>query len=208
MRILYLFWFLFFVAQITEALTFLHYSGHIIHRNVCPSSILVTKKGTWKLAGLEFTGKFLMIERKQKKSKKTIELSASSYAAILLFFLLCYNSRSGEAREFIFSFRLLPFMLLLFLHPLTMFLFSFFNTHSTICCEVNQFAIFIWIVCFFFFFCFLSFSFTHSLVVIEFPERVHETDPVEPVPCQPWSSRASKMTQPNLDYMGMYINAI
>lgn len=39
---------------------------------------------------------------------------------------------------------------------------------------------------------------------IEFPERVNETDPVEPVTCQPWSSRASKMTQPNLDYMGMF----
>lgn len=44
-------------GQITEALSFLHYSGHVIHRNVCPSSILVTKKGTWKLAGLEFIGK-------------------------------------------------------------------------------------------------------------------------------------------------------
>jgi serine/threonine protein kinase len=42
--------------QITEALSFLHYSGHVLHRNVCPASILVTKKGTWKLAGLEFTG--------------------------------------------------------------------------------------------------------------------------------------------------------
>jgi SCY1-like protein 2 len=44
------------VFQITEALSFLHYSGHVLHRNVCPSSILVTKKGTWKLGGLEFTG--------------------------------------------------------------------------------------------------------------------------------------------------------
>ncbi|XP_049813575.1 SCY1-like protein 2 [Schistocerca nitens] len=42
-------------GEITEALSFLHYSGHVLHRNVCPSSILVTKKGTWKLAGLEFT---------------------------------------------------------------------------------------------------------------------------------------------------------
>ncbi|XP_031640158.1 SCY1-like protein 2 isoform X1 [Contarinia nasturtii] len=75
------------LLQITEALTFLHYSGHVIHRNVCPSSILVTKRGTWKLSGLEFT------------------------------------------------------------------------------------------------------------------ERANEIDPVDPVPCQPWSSRASKMTQPNLDYM-------
>ncbi|XP_049819933.1 SCY1-like protein 2 isoform X2 [Aethina tumida] len=43
------------ILQITEALSFLHYSGHVLHRNVCPASILVTKKGTWKLAGLEFT---------------------------------------------------------------------------------------------------------------------------------------------------------
>ncbi|KAJ6640725.1 SCY1-like protein 2 [Pseudolycoriella hygida] len=42
------------ILQLIEALAFLHYSGHVIHRNVCPSSILVTKKGTWKLAGLEF----------------------------------------------------------------------------------------------------------------------------------------------------------
>ncbi|KAJ8924777.1 hypothetical protein NQ315_000930 [Exocentrus adspersus] len=73
-------------AHITEALSFLHYSGHVLHRNVCPASILVTKKGTWKLAGLEFT------------------------------------------------------------------------------------------------------------------ERVNDVDGVEPVPCQPWTSRLSKMAQPNLDY--------
>ncbi|XP_046472921.1 SCY1-like protein 2 [Neodiprion pinetum] len=42
------------LLQITEALSFLHYSGHVLHRNVCPSSILITKKGTWKLAGLDF----------------------------------------------------------------------------------------------------------------------------------------------------------
>lgn len=36
-----------------------------------------------------------------------------------------------------------------------------------------------------------------------YKERVNETDPVEPVPCQPWSSRASKMTQPNLDFIGI-----
>ncbi|XP_037901135.1 SCY1-like protein 2 isoform X3 [Glossina fuscipes] len=40
--------------QLVEALSYLHYSGHVIHRNVCPSSILVTKRGTWKLSGLEF----------------------------------------------------------------------------------------------------------------------------------------------------------
>uniref|UniRef100_A0A1B0FF22 Protein kinase domain-containing protein n=1 Tax=Glossina morsitans morsitans TaxID=37546 RepID=A0A1B0FF22_GLOMM len=40
--------------HLVEALSYLHYSGHVIHRNVCPSSILVTKRGTWKLSGLEF----------------------------------------------------------------------------------------------------------------------------------------------------------
>lgn len=36
------------------------------------------------------------------------------------------------------------------------------------------------------------------------PERCHETDAVEPVVCQPWSTRLSKMAQPNLDFMGKW----
>ncbi|XP_041450061.1 SCY1-like protein 2 isoform X4 [Drosophila obscura] len=40
--------------QLTEALAYLHYSGHVIHRNVCPSSVLITKRGIWKLAGMEY----------------------------------------------------------------------------------------------------------------------------------------------------------
>uniref|UniRef100_A0A1I8N9V4 Protein kinase domain-containing protein n=1 Tax=Musca domestica TaxID=7370 RepID=A0A1I8N9V4_MUSDO len=40
--------------QLVEAITFLHYSGHVIHRNICPASIFITKRGTWKLGGLEF----------------------------------------------------------------------------------------------------------------------------------------------------------
>ncbi|KAL5291270.1 hypothetical protein ACFFRR_010588 [Megaselia abdita] len=42
------------LLQLTEALTYLHYTGHMIHRNICPASIFVTKKGTWKLGGLEY----------------------------------------------------------------------------------------------------------------------------------------------------------
>ncbi|XP_015127259.1 SCY1-like protein 2 isoform X1 [Diachasma alloeum] len=42
------------LLQITEALSFLHCSCKVMHRNVCPSSIIITKKGTWKLCGLEF----------------------------------------------------------------------------------------------------------------------------------------------------------
>ncbi|CAL4093379.1 unnamed protein product, partial [Meganyctiphanes norvegica] len=42
------------ILQLTEALSFLHYSCHVVHRNVTPNSIFVTKKGTWKLGALEF----------------------------------------------------------------------------------------------------------------------------------------------------------
>ncbi|KAK8394763.1 hypothetical protein O3P69_005917 [Scylla paramamosain] len=44
-------------VKLTEALSFLHYSCHVVHRNVTPASVFVTKRGTWKLAGLEFTEK-------------------------------------------------------------------------------------------------------------------------------------------------------
>jgi serine/threonine protein kinase len=40
--------------QITEALSYLHGTEQMIHRNVCPQSVLVTKTGSWKLAGLGF----------------------------------------------------------------------------------------------------------------------------------------------------------
>ncbi|XP_015792718.1 SCY1-like protein 2 isoform X2 [Tetranychus urticae] len=43
------------LLQIAEALLFLHYSCKIIHRNICPQSVIINKKGTWKLAGFEFT---------------------------------------------------------------------------------------------------------------------------------------------------------
>ncbi|XP_022248473.1 SCY1-like protein 2 [Limulus polyphemus] len=45
------------LLQLTEGLSFLHYSCKLIHRNVCPQSIIINKRGTWKLAGLEFTEK-------------------------------------------------------------------------------------------------------------------------------------------------------
>lgn len=41
-----------------------------------------------------------------------------------------------------------------------------------------------------------------KLFLFFFPERVNDVDGVEPVPCQPWTSRLSKMAQPNLDYTG------
>ena len=44
------------ILQLTEALSFLHMTAHLIHRNVCPASVLITRRGTWKLAGLEFAG--------------------------------------------------------------------------------------------------------------------------------------------------------
>lgn len=42
------------LLQLIEALHYLHYNTHMMHRNVCPQVIIVTKRGTWKLFGLEF----------------------------------------------------------------------------------------------------------------------------------------------------------
>ncbi|XP_018310786.1 SCY1-like protein 2 [Mycetomoellerius zeteki] len=42
------------LLQITEALLFLHGNCKFLHRNVCPTSIIITKRGTWKLSGFEF----------------------------------------------------------------------------------------------------------------------------------------------------------
>lgn len=40
--------------QIAEALSFLHNDAKILHRNICPESILINKTGNWKLAGFDF----------------------------------------------------------------------------------------------------------------------------------------------------------
>lgn len=37
-----------------------------------------------------------------------------------------------------------------------------------------------------------------------FTERMNDADGLEPVPCQPWTSRLPKMAQPDLDYIGKY----
>ncbi|KAJ8737555.1 hypothetical protein PYW08_000150 [Mythimna loreyi] len=42
------------LLQLIEALHYMHYNAHVMHRNVCPQVIIVTKRGTWKLFGLEF----------------------------------------------------------------------------------------------------------------------------------------------------------
>lgn len=49
-----------YLFQIIEALHFLHYTTRQMHRNVCPQVIIVTKRGTWKLFGLEFIGKYII----------------------------------------------------------------------------------------------------------------------------------------------------
>ncbi|TKR80660.1 hypothetical protein L596_014699 [Steinernema carpocapsae] len=41
--------------QLAEALTFLHIDGKMLHRNVCPDSVIINEKGAWKLAGFDFS---------------------------------------------------------------------------------------------------------------------------------------------------------
>jgi len=40
--------------QLTEGLQFLHSGVKMLHNNICPSSIIVNKNGSWKLAGFDF----------------------------------------------------------------------------------------------------------------------------------------------------------
>ena len=46
-------------------------------------------------------------------------------------------------------------------------------------------------------------SFTFIFLFFFFvSERLNDADGLEPVPCQPWTSRLPKMAQPDLDYIG------
>jgi SCY1-like protein 2 len=43
------------LLQVADGLTFLHQSAGLVHRSISPRSILVTRSGSWKLAGFGFT---------------------------------------------------------------------------------------------------------------------------------------------------------
>lgn len=40
--------------QVAEGLGFLHRDAKMMHNNICPSSIIINKYGSWKLAGFDF----------------------------------------------------------------------------------------------------------------------------------------------------------
>ncbi|GMR32019.1 hypothetical protein PMAYCL1PPCAC_02214, partial [Pristionchus mayeri] len=42
------------LLQISEALAFLHIDARMLHRNVCPESIIINDRGAWKLGGFDF----------------------------------------------------------------------------------------------------------------------------------------------------------
>lgn len=60
--------------QIADALDFL--SAQVYHHNICPSSVLVTKLGNWKLAGMEFLSKHCTFKSSLKKQTYDLVLSA------------------------------------------------------------------------------------------------------------------------------------
>ena len=39
--------------QLAEGLSFLHKDVKLLHRNICPESIIINSNGAWKLAGFE-----------------------------------------------------------------------------------------------------------------------------------------------------------
>ena len=42
-------------VQLSDAINFLHSSERMLHGNVCPNNVIITKRGVWKLAGLSFS---------------------------------------------------------------------------------------------------------------------------------------------------------
>lgn len=42
------------LLQLAEALQFLHTDARLLHRNVCPRSVIINKEGGWKLFGFEY----------------------------------------------------------------------------------------------------------------------------------------------------------
>ena len=40
--------------QVAEGLGFLHGQARMLHRNICPESIVINEAGAWKLSGLEY----------------------------------------------------------------------------------------------------------------------------------------------------------
>jgi len=42
------------ILQVAEALFYLHTTERLLHLNVCPQNVIVTKRGMWKLTGLCF----------------------------------------------------------------------------------------------------------------------------------------------------------
>lgn len=43
------------LLSISEGLTFIHNDAKILHRNLCPEAIIISKRGSWKLFGFEFS---------------------------------------------------------------------------------------------------------------------------------------------------------
>ncbi len=41
------------LMQIAEGLSFLHKDVKLLHRNICPESIIINNNGAWKIAGFE-----------------------------------------------------------------------------------------------------------------------------------------------------------
>ena len=41
------------LMQVAEGLSFLHKDVKLLHRNICPESVIINSNGAWKIAGFE-----------------------------------------------------------------------------------------------------------------------------------------------------------
>lgn len=65
-----------FLHQITKAILFLHTNGHLAVLNLKPENIMLTKKGNWKIGGLEFA---MGVASDRSELPFTIELGNDSF---------------------------------------------------------------------------------------------------------------------------------
>ncbi|KAL4717625.1 hypothetical protein ACJJTC_000774 [Scirpophaga incertulas] len=84
------------LLQIIEALHYLHYTARQVHRNVCPQVIIVSKRGTWKLFGLEFIENIISTDPTEMMSVSPWSMKIAKIAQPHLDFLAPEVQMNGQ----------------------------------------------------------------------------------------------------------------
>ena len=87
-----------FCFQIAEALSYLHGAEQTLHNNVCPASILINKRGMWKLGGMSFSVKSR--DGKVSRMRQFVFIFFCGYSSPFCGALVCYFLLRMTLHEF------------------------------------------------------------------------------------------------------------